>query len=234
MESYQPTAHSELSFQLGDVITVTDIDLGSGRYFGHRKLTHQQTEEVTTQTLEQGWFPKSIVKKLDRHTFSKEKAMEAKKKQEGAGQKWIVALDGSAESQGALRHCCNLANDQDCVYLLHVIDKRIVKPKDIEKQEKEGRVYIDQAEIICEEIQQKRQVHLDIQRKLRRSNQDVSEEICSMAKWLQADYVVVGCRGIGKLQDLLLRATKQLGSVSEYVVRHSPCPVLVVRNTEHT
>ena len=47
--------------------------------------------------------------------------------------------------------------------------------------------------------------------------------ICAVAKDVLADVVVVGSHGRG----LLGRAV--LGSVSDYVTRHAPCPVLVVR-----
>lgn len=42
-----------------------------------------------------------------------------------------------------------------------------------------------------------------------------------------AELLVVGSRGHGAVAGMLL------GSVSEYVVSHSPCPVLVIRSGEH-
>jgi nucleotide-binding universal stress UspA family protein len=48
-------------------------------------------------------------------------------------------------------------------------------------------------------------------------------ELCRLAAEEAADVVVVGSHGRGVLKRVLL------GSVSDYLVHHSPCPVLVVR-----
>lgn len=52
---------------------------------------------------------------------------------------------------------------------------------------------------------------------------DPGESIVSAAEAESVDLVVVGTHGRGAIGRLLL------GSVSEHVVRHAPCPVLVVR-----
>lgn len=64
------------------------------------------------------------------------------------------------------------------------------------------------------------------QRIVRRLNEPVGARICSLAAEEAAAIVVVGSHGHGALTDALL------GSVSNYVVHHSPCPVLVIRSTE--
>jgi nucleotide-binding universal stress UspA family protein len=52
---------------------------------------------------------------------------------------------------------------------------------------------------------------------------DVAGTICDVAHELGVDAIIVGSHNRGGLGRLLL------GSVSEHVVRHAPCPVLVVR-----
>ena len=55
---------------------------------------------------------------------------------------------------------------------------------------------------------------------------DVARTICDIASTLHVDAIVVGSHARGSLGRLLL------GSVSEYVVRHAPCAVLVVRERD--
>jgi nucleotide-binding universal stress UspA family protein len=50
-----------------------------------------------------------------------------------------------------------------------------------------------------------------------------AEQIINVARVRQCDLIVMGSRGLGTFQELLL------GSVSDRVVRHAPCPVLIVR-----
>jgi nucleotide-binding universal stress UspA family protein len=51
----------------------------------------------------------------------------------------------------------------------------------------------------------------------------VALEIVALAEELGADLIVMGCRGLGGVRRALM------GSVSDSVVRHAHCPVLVVR-----
>jgi nucleotide-binding universal stress UspA family protein len=51
---------------------------------------------------------------------------------------------------------------------------------------------------------------------------DVATTICRVAEDLPADVIIVGSHGRTGLKRIVM------GSVSEHVVRHAPCPVLVV------
>jgi nucleotide-binding universal stress UspA family protein len=52
--------------------------------------------------------------------------------------------------------------------------------------------------------------------------------ICDVAAEVAADLVVIGAHGKGVIRRVLL------GSTSEYVVRHAPCPVLVIRRRDES
>ena len=52
------------------------------------------------------------------------------------------------------------------------------------------------------------------------------EFVVSKAREIKADVIVMGTRGMGKIRRTLL------GSVSDFVVSHAPCPVLICRNKE--
>ena len=52
------------------------------------------------------------------------------------------------------------------------------------------------------------------------------EMLVEVARKKDADVIVMGTRGMGKL------ARTFLGSVSNYVLNHAHCPVLVVRPTK--
>ncbi len=50
--------------------------------------------------------------------------------------------------------------------------------------------------------------------------------ICATAKEQHCDYIVMGTRGMGKLRRTIL------GSVSDFVIHHANCPVLVARQNQ--
>jgi nucleotide-binding universal stress UspA family protein len=65
------------------------------------------------------------------------------------------------------------------------------------------------------------ETHLDVHTELIEG--DPAEAIIDVAKTRDSDIIVMGSRGLGRLAGLML------GSTSQKVVSHAPCPVLIVR-----
>ena len=59
-----------------------------------------------------------------------------------------------------------------------------------------------------------------------RGTGEPGEAILKIAKGENASFVIMGSRGQSKLRRTLM------GSVSDYVMHHANCPVIVVRNRE--
>jgi nucleotide-binding universal stress UspA family protein len=76
---------------------------------------------------------------------------------------------------------------------------------------------LDAAEALVQSVRPDSSIHRRIE------IGDPAAVICLLAGQLGVDAVVVGSHGRGFLKRVLL------GSVSEHVTRHAPCPVLVVR-----
>jgi universal stress protein A len=139
----------------------------------------------------------------------------------------IVPIDFSSESKKALRYASTLAAGCGAVIrLVHVVEP--------------GSFVNDLANVAV--IRDDKEVAQDAAARLQCLAQDELEElipvqaevrigkphheICSMAKTLGADLIVIATHGYTGLKHALL------GSTAERVVRHAPCPVLVVREKE--
>jgi nucleotide-binding universal stress UspA family protein len=61
-----------------------------------------------------------------------------------------------------------------------------------------------------------------VQIRTRLATGDPAREICAYARQVDARLIAVGTRGYGSVASLLL------GSVSNAIIRHAPCPVMVV------
>ncbi|WFO74657.1 universal stress protein [Desulfurococcaceae archaeon MEX13E-LK6-19] len=135
----------------------------------------------------------------------------------------LVAFDGSVYAKKALNIACALSLALGCrVRVVHVVDTThvgimvsgigIVLEKSLLEK---GRSLIIEAK----ELAKKHGV--DVEVSLRRGHP--ADEIIREAKEWKADLIIMGSRGLGGFEKLLL------GSVSDSVARLAPCPVLIVR-----
>lgn len=138
--------------------------------------------------------------------------------------KILLATDGSEDSVRAAEMAVDLSRKTGSeLHVVHVgIDYFLfahdyISPVQYERLKKERRETLDQQVRSIEEAGGTvAETHLRMGRK-------IDAEIVELAEELEAGLIVVGSRGAGRI------ARSLLGSVSDSIVRHAHCPVLVVR-----
>src|SRR5215211_5263975 len=142
----------------------------------------------------------------------------------------LLATDGSEEAELAGLRAVDLAQSTDSE--LHVVYVGVVPSflrSDPGTLGDDGKLY-EQLEAESRELLRKESWRVKVAggtvagTHLRMGT--VALEIVGLAKELGADLIVMGCRDHQRIR----RASE--GSISDAVIRHSPCPVLVVRSHE--
>jgi nucleotide-binding universal stress UspA family protein len=145
--------------------------------------------------------------------------------------KVLLATDGSEEATLAARTAVDIAEKTGSE--LHVVHARQV-PLYVDESPTER---VEATKSIEETLKEAAQRVLDTQvRQIRDAGGDVlqtyarlgrpDKEIISVAEEIGAGLIVMGSRGLGGVRRILM------GSVSDSVVQHAHCPVLVVRKEE--
>jgi nucleotide-binding universal stress UspA family protein len=138
--------------------------------------------------------------------------------------KILLATDGSEDAELARTTAVDMATSTDSE--LHVVtvapgypsyDVRV--PEIVEQLRKQAEKILDeQVEKIERDRGKVAQKHLRIAERHR------AQQIVRVAEEIGAGLIVMGSRGLGGVRRALI------GSVSDSVVRHAHCPVLVVRH----
>ena len=147
-------------------------------------------------------------------------------------QRILVPVDGSAASTGGLNEAIELAKNQGAeILLIHVVDDWRVAAGDIaavnlqagaERLMEVGRDLLHEAE------ERVRQAGLAAKTVLiEEMGVPVGACVVQRAREWPADLIVCGTHGRRGLARALM------GSDAEYIVRHAPVPVLLVRSAEH-
>lgn len=135
----------------------------------------------------------------------------------------LLATDGSTDAELALSTAVDLADSTNSE--LHVVTVAPGYPSyDVRKPEVVEQLR-EQAESILEDQVQKIEQRGGkvAEKHLRVSGRHRADQIVQVAEEIGAGLIVMGSRGLGGVRRALI------GSVSDSVVRHAHCPVLVVR-----
>jgi nucleotide-binding universal stress UspA family protein len=141
----------------------------------------------------------------------------------------LLATDGSKDAELATTTALDLANSTSSE--LHIV---LVAEEAYAYVDPSGYPFFTDAELE-HELEQQARMRLDAEvEKIRSAGGAVAEahlrvgaapaEIVDLAEEIGAGLIVMGSRGLGGIRRALM------GSVSDSVVRHALCPVLVVRH----
>lgn len=141
--------------------------------------------------------------------------------------KILVPIDGSKNSLKALSHAIMLARSfaaEISILYVSVLSQQVPLYDQVKGSKIPANASTDPVNfaktILSEAI---KQVPEGIQVQTHNELGEPRTAITDFAAQNAYDIIVVGSRGLGAISGLLL------GSVSTYVVHHSPCPVLVVK-----
>ncbi len=144
-------------------------------------------------------------------------------------QRILVPVDFSASAEKAMHYAVSFARQFDAkIILLHVRPvpyypaeiggfPAVVPTTEPLTEKLKARLEADVARLIPPEMHERTVFRIGT----------AFDEICKCARRLGTDLIIIATHGHTGLKHMLL------GSTAERVVRHAPCPVLVVREHEH-
>jgi len=122
---------------------------------------------------------------------------------------WLVAVDGSEISTAGIELSLDTMKENDELILLHV-------SKHSEEHDAAGKKVLEDAVAFAKSLNPKVKLSTYFQKA-----DHFGSEIVNQARFLAADFIVTGQRGIGGVKAALL------GSVSDYVAKNASCPVVI-------
>lgn len=137
----------------------------------------------------------------------------------------LIATDGSDAANAAVAAGLELAADEDAeVVFVHVISILDLSPTTNGGNEPQRVPRSEDDPVLCAALERARAARLTARAELLLGYPP--KQILRVARELEADLIVVGSRGLGRMKSAVL------GSTSHDVLANSDRPVLVVRETD--
>jgi len=135
----------------------------------------------------------------------------------------LLAVDGSEHALNAARMAANLARAMNSEHLRIVVAYDIIPPYlgEPNMQQIISARLQESQQVLQNAVKMVGQVPAEIHTELIEGA--TAEAIIEVATTRASDVIVMGARGLGRI------AAAVLGSTSQKVVAHAPCPVLIVR-----
>lgn len=139
----------------------------------------------------------------------------------------LVPIDGSKESICACKWACTIAQGTGAtITLLHVVDLNL-KMTSFDRVSMSGYVpesIKKQGEDLLAAYRSHMPQELQIKNVLQAGSPH--QTIVAVAEELQPDWIIMGSRGASNLKEIVM------GSVSQYVLHHVSCPVMIVKDND--
>jgi nucleotide-binding universal stress UspA family protein len=131
-------------------------------------------------------------------------------------EKILVPIDGSEHSKHAIKEAIKIAKiAHSTITLLNVYPKTSQKQPNTETLQKNGKNILTEAQKLIETQ--------NIPVKTILLEGEIINQIIKTAKENHFDLVIVGARGLSKIEETML------GSISQGVTENAPCPVIVTK-----
>ena len=139
--------------------------------------------------------------------------------------KILVPIDGSEQSYRALGFGMDLAKRYSSKVILLTVEQLIFQEPLFPPFSKQSYDNLEDAhrKILSQAFNEAKKIDSEIEISKRLANGRPADKIIEIAKEDGVDLIVIGSRGLGGIKEFLL------GSVSDRVADHAPCPVLIVK-----
>jgi nucleotide-binding universal stress UspA family protein len=144
----------------------------------------------------------------------------------------LISTDGSEFSRAAVEKCCGIivAPERTAIKIVSVFE--VIEPLDISispefSRELEASARRKAENFAAEAAARMRESFPEIELETQVSAGAPDQVLVEAARGWRADLIVIGSHGRGFWGRMLL------GSITDSLVHHAPCSVLVVRKTEH-